>query len=119
MAGFFTYFYVMNDYGIKISTTLRLSSMAGFVPEDGDIYNPNEINYGNSNYNNPSSSGSPNWGRTELNTVDIRLVYPKHTPNHWSRCRWDSSNPNIPTWYYSSFITHKPICYTSEAVINA
>jgi hypothetical protein len=45
MAGFFTYFYVMNDYGIKISTTLRLSSMAGFVPADGDIYNPNEINY--------------------------------------------------------------------------
>ena len=78
MAGFFTYFYVMNDYGIKISTTMQLSTMTGFIPEDYDVYNPNELNYGNSNFNNQDKAGSPNWGRPEFSTVDIRLIYPKH-----------------------------------------
>jgi len=53
MAGFFAYFYVMNDYGIKMATTIHLSILNGYVPKDTDVYNPNEMNYGNSNYNNP------------------------------------------------------------------
>jgi len=52
MAGFFAYFYVMNDYGINVSSTMQLSLISGYIPADGDVYNPNEINYGNSNYNN-------------------------------------------------------------------
>jgi len=75
MAGFFAYFYVMNDYGIKMATTMHLSNFNGYVPNNNDVYNPNEINYGNSNYGNPAMAGSPNWGRPELSTLDIRLVY--------------------------------------------
>lgn len=75
MSGYFAYFYVMNDYGIKVPTTIRLSALNGYIPNNNDLYNPNEINYGNSNYNNPAMFGRPNWGHTDLNTIDIRLIY--------------------------------------------
>lgn len=47
-----TYFCVMNDYGIKIGTTLFLSPLEGYYPAPTDVYNPDLPNLGNSNYGN-------------------------------------------------------------------
>lgn len=46
----FTYFMVMNDFGIKVLTTLFLNQRPGYFPEATDIYNPDMPNYGNSNF---------------------------------------------------------------------
>ena len=47
-----TYLWVMNDYGIKPMTTLFLNSNNGYWPNATDVYNPDEINLGNSNFGN-------------------------------------------------------------------
>jgi len=39
-AGFFTYFYILNDYGIRPGTTFALALEPGFIPRPEDKYNP-------------------------------------------------------------------------------
>ena len=46
------YFIVLNDYGFKPHTLPFLNFLTGFYPLDSDIYNPNEPNFGNSNWGN-------------------------------------------------------------------
>ena len=53
-AGMTTYFWVMNDYGIKVITTLFINSLKGYYPNPTDVYDPNQPNFGNSNYGNSS-----------------------------------------------------------------
>jgi len=48
--GFFIYFFVMNDYGFRPGTLVRLNNELGYFPEPTDVYNPNLIGNGNSNY---------------------------------------------------------------------
>ena len=85
-AGFFTYFYILSDYGFRPSTLLFLANINGFRPAPGDIYNPDAENRGNSNYNpNIVRDGdnvdeniyfSINWDNArEMNEVDMRLFY--------------------------------------------
>lgn len=45
-----TYFYVMNDYGIKPGTSVFLNLREGYYPNADDIYDPNQPNFGNSNF---------------------------------------------------------------------
>jgi hypothetical protein len=59
----FTYFYVLNDYGIPFSTVCFLNTQIGYYPTPEDVYNPYEPNYGNSNYGKPDSySSALSWG---------------------------------------------------------
>ena len=60
----FTYFMVMNDFGIKVLTTLFLNQRGGFFPLASDVYNPDMPNYGNSNFGNEDKSGVISWGLT-------------------------------------------------------
>ena len=39
-AGFYTYFVVLNDYGIKPASLLFLTIRRGVEPAKGDVYNP-------------------------------------------------------------------------------
>ena len=42
-AGFFTYYYIMNDYGITPGATYQLASSAkGFLPNPTDVYDPTD-----------------------------------------------------------------------------
>jgi sodium/potassium-transporting ATPase subunit alpha len=50
-AGFFTYWYVLNDYGIAPSTTWKLALEEGWIPNSQDVYNPDLASRGNSNWN--------------------------------------------------------------------
>ena len=39
-AGFFTYFYMLNDYGFRPETLFGLIQVTGFYPSHEDVYNP-------------------------------------------------------------------------------
>jgi sodium/potassium-transporting ATPase subunit alpha len=39
-AGFFTYFYILNDYGIRPGTTFNLALETGYIPNKEDRYDP-------------------------------------------------------------------------------
>ena len=39
-AGFYTYFVILNDYGIKPVTLLSMTIRSGIEPGKGDVYNP-------------------------------------------------------------------------------
>lgn len=63
-AGMMTYFWVMNDYGFKFSTTFFLNSKEGYMPLPTDVYNPNAANFGNSNAGNDAFKSKIDWGMT-------------------------------------------------------
>lgn len=44
IAGIFTYFYVLNDYGFPFITLCFLNGQIGYYPEDSDVYSPFEPN---------------------------------------------------------------------------
>jgi len=48
-AGFFTYFYILNDYGMRPQATFFMALEYGYVPAETDVYNPHYENHGNSN----------------------------------------------------------------------
>mmetsp|Transcript_22779 Transcript_22779/g.21988 ORF Transcript_22779/g.21988 Transcript_22779/m.21988 type:complete len:192 (+) Transcript_22779:2540-3115(+) len=48
--GMFTYFSVLNDFGIPFTTTISLNNQPGYFPNPTDVYNPYEPNFGNSNF---------------------------------------------------------------------
>lgn len=64
MAGFYAYFYVMNDYGVKIETLLYLNNRKGYFPNPDDVYEPTVPNYGNSNYGNLDKHSVLDWGQS-------------------------------------------------------
>jgi sodium/potassium-transporting ATPase subunit alpha len=47
---FYTYCFVMNDYGIKPVSMLFIALEDGYYPKDSDVYDPDLPNYGNTNY---------------------------------------------------------------------
>jgi sodium/potassium-transporting ATPase subunit alpha len=71
----FTYFYVLNDYGIPFNTVLFLNSNVGYHPNSGDIYNPIDPNYGNTNYGKPEFYGVIDFGYEKDAKQDIRLFF--------------------------------------------
>ena len=111
-AGFYTYFIMMNDYGMKPSTIFFLVLKEGRYPGANDVYVDVSPNYGNSN---PTGSKETlKWDNTDDDTVDVRLFYFEHrTPSDWNKCRWDTSDPEL---YWKSPLSNNAICYTTEAL---
>lgn len=117
MAGWFTYFYVLNDYGIKPHTVVTLVQAYGYFPKDDDTYDAFEPNWGNSNYGNPDEYDKLNWDTSLVSYMDIRLFYVFRGANHWAKCRWDPRDDSIPHFWRFSKVTHDTqICYTPEAL---
>ena len=111
-AGFYTYFIMMNDYGMKPSSLFFLVLNEGQKPNSGDIYTNVGPRYGNTNSNGKEET--LNWDTTDDDTVDVRLFYWNHrTPSDWNKCRWDTSDPEL---YWKSPLSDNPICYTTEAL---
>jgi sodium/potassium-transporting ATPase subunit alpha len=118
-AGMLTYFWVMNDYGIKVLTTLFLNQRPGFFPNGTDVYDPNQPNFGNTNFGDASEGGAIVWGLTYHSYIDIRLFYTNLASSDWAKCRWDPSDESVPKFYRISTLTQRQICYTPEALLNA
>lgn len=96
------YFIVMNDYGIPFWTCQFLSNDVGYYPDPSDVYDPNEPNYGNTNYGNSDYFSTVDWGEPPDVAMDIRLFYVFRQRIDWSRCRWDPADESLPHfWRYS------------------
>lgn len=106
-AGMLTYFLVMNDYGIKAATSLFLNQREGYFPKDSDIYNPDQPNFGNSNFGDSSQKSAISWGLTYHSYIDIRLFYTELDRNSWNKCRWDPADESVPKFYRISPYTEK------------
>jgi hypothetical protein len=83
------------------------------------VYDPNQPNFGNSNFGNSSYTGVISWGYTLNSYVDVRLFYNGLGTADWSRCRWDPNDSSIPSFYRISPFTNQQICYTPEALLYA
>ena len=84
----YTYFYVLNDFGIRPTTLFRLASFYSVLPKDTDVYNPNDPKgYGNSNWDidywvQKDGKWERNeeaivfaWDKDKHSRVDVRLFY--------------------------------------------
>ena len=115
----YCYWYVLNDYGIPIKTTLYILNEDGYMPNPTDVYNPALESRGNTNFGNPEFKGTLNWEKQYRNSVDLRLFYTGKNRDDWRPCRWDPSDDSIPKFYKESPITKSQICYTPEALLYA
>jgi len=102
---FFTYFYVMNDYGVRPGTLFYLDPEEGYFPKSTDIYNPNQVGNGNSNFGDDAYKGKMNWLKKNYGDIDIRLFYTARPAEAWSKCRWDDETS--PKFYRISPETNK------------
>lgn len=114
-AGFYTYFYVLNDYGLAPWATWFLALEYGYVPQPSDVYTPGAVGNGNSNYLNPQFRDQFNWDTVSWNQVDFRLFYTGRPETDWSRCRW-TTDDGYPSFYRESHVSGVQVCYTSEAL---
>ena len=141
-AGMYTYFYVLNDFGIRPSTLFRLASYYAVLPNDTDVYDPsNPQGYGNTNWNEPYWVNDQRneraivlaWDKDKHSRVDVRLFYGYRNgyderggqradtkairaPEAWTKCRWDPTDDNLGSIYKQSVISEWPICYSTEAL---
>jgi len=96
-AGMYTYFLILNDFGIRPTAVWRLALQRGPLPAEDDVYNLNKANdasrYGHSKYTNTELDGiiagadgwnsdafydkttGLAWDYTNNGKLDIRLFY--------------------------------------------
>lgn len=118
-AGMYTYFLVLNDYGIRPSTVWKLALEKKPLPNPTDVYNPNAPHYGNTNWNAPEDQWvGLAWDKIKNGKVDIRLFYEGYrNADDWTQCRWDPNDQAWPKIYRQSYVTDwHEICYTTEAL---
>jgi sodium/potassium-transporting ATPase subunit alpha len=115
-AGFYTYFVILNDYGIRPGTLFFLSLKKGIFPKDTDVYNPDVASpYGNTNWPTGKKETLA-WNLTKDGKTDVRLFYYTLEPDSWVKCRWDPNDTSIPSFWRKSWVTERQICYTTEAL---
>jgi len=134
-AGMYTYFLVLNDFGIRPQTVWKMALLKAPLPMPTDIYDPNDVAeiteanpygytndgtslYGNTNMKDPEENWMPlKWDATKNGKVDIRLFYGRdRTPDDFIGCRFDPGDDSLPNFYKNSVITKSPICYSTEAL---
>ena len=116
-AGFFTYFYIMNDYGFSPASLFGLAGEEGIMPNDTDIYTPTESSRGNTNFAN-GDRDLLDMITAKQSGVDVRLFFVDRDVNQWSECRW-MPDADVPHFYKYSHISSNQICWTMEALYYA
>lgn len=116
-AGFFTYFYIMNDYGFKPGTLFGLAAEKGYFPKDTDSYKPNLESRGNSNYKK-GDGAILDMLTPRQSATDVRLFFTDRKAEEWSQCRW-AIDDDVPHFYKTSQVSSNQICYTVEALYYA
>jgi len=132
-AGFFTYYYIMHDYGITPTATYRLASLTrGLEPASEDIYDPEDLPCrGNSACQAARSAADfteeafeesliPfDWITNTGNDMDIRLFFFKRDPENWSKCRWARDDTSVPEFFKYSNVSKNQVCHSQEALFYA
>ena len=116
-AGFFTYFYIMNDYGFTPGVLFGLAAEEGILPKDTDQYNPNNTDRGNTNYKDGSRE-ILDMISFKQSGIDVRLFFVDRNPEEWSECRW-MPDADVPHFYKYSHISANQVCWTIEALYYA
>jgi len=128
-AGFFTYYYIMNDYGITPGATYQLASITkGFLPKNNDIYDPSEDQCkGNSACMESVAANGKDFMKTATsfdwitnlwNAVDLRLFFVGRSVDNWAQCRWRPGD-DVPDFFMYSNVSKNLICYSLEALFYA
>ena len=123
-AGFFTYFYIMNDYGFKPGVLFGLAAEKGFHPKETDVYYPIGTNTdtwrnGNNNYRASGDGESALDMITNRESgVDVRLFFTQRTVDEWAPCRWDN-DADVPHFYKYSHVSDNQVCHTIESLFYA
>jgi sodium/potassium-transporting ATPase subunit alpha len=139
----YTYFLILNDFGIRPQALWKLALLEGPKPRKDDFYQPemstpealyekNEYGgttsnkladciYGHCNIDDKDNWITLSWDQTKSGKMDIRLFYSAtdeaiRTPDNWTACRYDPMDSSLPKFYRYSHITDKPVCYTTEAL---
>ena len=134
-AGIYTYFLVLNDFGIRPTAVWALSEVKQPLPNITDEYDVtndtltpildgagNKIGeklYGNTNMMIPEEDRvKMAWDKTKMNKVDIRVFYAEaRGPDAWTECRWAPDNMDYPKIFRESYVSDwHPVCYSSEAL---
>jgi len=144
-AGMYTYFLIMNDFGLRPTGLWRLALNKSPFPNPDDRYDVNadtlvqitdpdtpegeapvvigESQYGNTNLLIPPGKTRDDdylylgWDKTKHARVDVRLFYATwRDADAWTACRWDPTNEDYPYFYKFSYVSSWPICYSSEAL---
>lgn len=137
-AGMYTYFLIMNDFGIRPSAIWGLSAIKAPAPRDTDVYDMFETTatkrnitidgvtkevtslYGNTMILDESRDKSQDflllWDTAKHSKIDVRLFYAaERGPEAWTSCRW-APDGDAPSFYRESHVSEgHPICYSSEA----
>jgi len=83
-AGFFTYFYILNDYGLRPASTFFLALEEGWIPNESDVYDPSAIDNGNTAKADGCDGTQLNWNGNKHDAIDFRLFYVNRSPDNWS-----------------------------------
>ena len=133
-AGFFTYFYIMNDYGFTPGALFGLTQIKSHRPLDSDVYNPALKYKGNTCVAIAKGEATVIGGAAELckeneeetldmltsqmGAIDVRLFFWERPYDDWSKCRWDPKGDMPHFWSYSH-VSANQVCYTIEALYYA
>lgn len=112
-SGFYTFCYVMNDYGFRPITMMFMAIEKGYYPHPDDVYDPNQPNFGNRQYGYDKTTIF--WDGSTDSYVDLRLFYVFRKKDEWAQCRWDPTDEDIPKFWRISDVSDVQICYTTEA----
>jgi sodium/potassium-transporting ATPase subunit alpha len=118
-AGMYTYFLILNDYGIRPGTVWQMALLKRPFPNFDDVYNPNDPHLGNTNWNAPEEDWKViGWDKTKHGKVDLRLfLQGERGPDAWTKCRWDPNDEEWPSFYRQSYVLEwHEICYSTDAL---
>lgn len=118
-AGMYTYFLILNDYGIRPSCLWSLSLEKKPFPNPTDVFNMDDAHLGNTNWNAPEETWKAlAWDKSKNGKIDVRLFYQGYrSHDQYTECRWNPTDEDFPKFYRESHVTEgHPICYTTEAL---
>jgi sodium/potassium-transporting ATPase subunit alpha len=134
-AGMYTYFVILNDFGIRPQSLWFMSELQAPLPNITDEYDASKTmnvsikdkdgavigysQYGNTNMGAPREDWVRlAWDKTRMNKVDIRLFYAaERDANNFTACRWPPQDTDYPAFYRQAFVAEgHPICYSTEAL---
>jgi len=118
----YTYFLIMNDFGIRPSAVWGLSNIKAPIPGENDTYDVNGVDsfYGNTMLADDTRDKKQDilllWDTAKHSKIDVRLFYAaERGPDAWTSCRW-APDGDAPNFYRESHVSeYNPICYSTEA----
>jgi len=138
-AGMYTYFLIMNDFGLRPTTLWRLALNKSPFPNTTDLYDASATEavetldengdvVAKSQYGHTNLLFTPDkperddytylaWDRHKHARVDVRMFYAEtRDAGDWTACRWDPTSDDYPYFYKFSYVSDWPICYSTEAL---